>query len=263
MQRVWVTEKYWKEPILNSSYGIEPPFFYSAFFPYQDGLNSMILKTEDTLHRTFRIAFTDLSIIQLLTQAYPEYVKVNRRIFPMVKDSGSFYFPEISKQTDRWYQENLFTYELRIPLKDKNNFRSYMREDLNRFLSKTKGIHAIEENAGVNCWIVSLKDRRLLNNPKDKLKSIKADITVNGNTLFYKNVNINDLLTHNLKLLSENDEKPFIILNETGLTSQLLNLTIDFSSPETIRKSLNNAGFSLTYVKRKQKILAIKDIHQK
>ncbi|MFT4093863.1 MAG: DUF3738 domain-containing protein [Niabella sp.] len=178
------------------------------------------------------------------------------RILIEVKDKTAIKFPPSEILTEQWKGENLYSYQICLPEKDRLILNEYMQQDLNRFFSKVRGIIAQKEMRELPALVIAIKNKNLLITKGGKSKYQK----VGDSTYTFSNTPFNTIAS-TLQDALEDMAKPVVVIDETGFTGNVdMTLTGDLSDPENVREQLASYGLELKKTTRKVEVLCIKDI---
>lgn len=109
---------------------------YSMLMPYNAGVPGGSSEVIDTLNKTYRITFRNTAIMDLYAFSNPKPGA------PMVFEPGGENNSQPKYDDDKWLVNNLFSYELKLPISSMARNKEYMFEDLNRYLSEYRNITA-------------------------------------------------------------------------------------------------------------------------
>lgn len=203
--------------------------------------NSRIIWQRDTLKQTYRLSCYNFTLFDLYQQAtkdaYQRTFFSPKRINLEVADTTKFYWPKQQSKAGRWALENLYCYDMRIPLKDSTRSGEMMFEDLNRYLPYRASI----EKRRKKC--LSLVRTGKKDQSKPEKKTGGALEIKNGKTFKMENEPISSLIYNGLGAYAGRSPLPLVdATNFKGKVSLTLTDKLDL---EAIRKDLQQAGFDL------------------
>ena len=240
---------YEKKGIISQGHEKLPsPTLYSAFLPPFNGLGGGSKIQIDSLDMTYRVTHRNLVVHQL-------YFLTNKKIRCLVETNK---IPKVSeiKATDDWQAANSFTYEIKMPLSEKNNYPRYMLEDLNRFFGIKYNILGVIESRYVTAYVLRKVDHSAaLNHTEENIgETFKTDS---------KEENITTIT--GLKAHFRNYEDIYqnrVFIDETGITNkEKLNITLPLEVTDipAINVYLSKYGLQLVKENREIEIMVIKD----
>jgi len=148
------------------------PLFYSAFVNYSSGIGSGSRTIVDTSNNLYRKLLLNGSALSMFKTAYRILPVNDQRVILEVKDSTALLVPKDANLKDKWSVESSFSYEIALPLNQKDNIYSYMQQDINRFFSIKQGIQARLEKRTYQCYVLKrVNDFILKNVDKNKAES--------------------------------------------------------------------------------------------
>lgn len=176
-----------------------------------------------------------LSMFSNIGQNLIEGFTANRLVLEM-NDSADFIFNEKIDSKQEWYKNNLYSYELIVPIKESDKLYRYMLDDLNRY----SGYYGTIAKREVLCLILV---------PGSNFKN-KIDDNKN---LQYAGIRVHDLINR-LNRLKTNHP----VLNETGYDKEI-HIPLPSISNDWIyvKKELNKYGLDLIEEKREIEMLIL------
>ncbi|WEK17919.1 MAG: thioredoxin domain-containing protein [Candidatus Pedobacter colombiensis] len=234
------------------------PLFYSAMLRKNAGYGSGALVHTDSALHLYKYTARNLPLKALFTDAYAD-MKPNFRMKIDVTDTVSFNYPKDANLVDEWNAKNQYSYEIAVPLSLKDSVRSFMRIDLNRYLSVEKGVAGKIELKRMTAYVI----RRITDNIL-KPKSLTEEHTKYDTNLFHKYnvpyVEISSWLSY-----LENLKQSIVFVDETGIA---LNTTVfvdlpkhtDADDKKGLIEILRKQGLVLSKEERMIPILVIKDV---
>ena len=216
--------------------------YYSMLFKQaREFSNSRIIWQRDTLQKTYRLSCYNFTLFDLYQQAtkdtYQRTFFSPKRIMLEVADTTNFYWPKDQSKAGRWALENLYCYDMRIPLKDSTSAGKMMFEDLNRYLPYRVSI----EKRRKKCLALVRTGKKDHSKPENKTSG--ALVGKNRKTFKMENEPLSSLIYNGLGAYAGRSPLPLVdATNFKGKVS--LNFT-DKLDLEAIRKDLQQAGFDL------------------
>ena len=213
---------------------------YSIFLKGKiDGLPSANrYRTKDSI--IYGRAMTNTTLLSMFiivgSQVVPDF-STNRMILN-VEDSSGLLLNETKIGKTAWYRNNLYTYELIVPVSQAKNLYTYMLEDLNRYSSYSAKV----EKRKVACLILCRA-----NNFSEKISNSKDSL---GNKTWVSNI-LN-------KLNQLNIQNP--ILDETFYTGKInINLAEISKNLKVIKEEFKKHGLQLVEEDREIDMLVIRN----
>lgn len=230
------------------------PSFYSAFFPFVNGLGGGIIKSYDSTMGLCRITFKNFTVPRLFDVAFNLPA---RRLLVEVKKKNEYIYPKDPSIIDEWKKENCFSYEMVLPMQYEKDIYAFMQSDLNRFFGMQKGVQGNLEQRTLPFLILKLKSPECLSS-----KGGKRIIDYAGQNVDIQN-NSYLVLSRVLSEKLENIDAPILFADETGIDNNLLvdiKLTgVTANNLDDLNRQLSTYGLMLVKESRKVEILVIKD----
>lgn len=229
----------------------------SLVIPFQSGFVRMAHMGSgntfltDTVNNLYTRIWRNSGILSLYRSAYSFYY--DGRVDIKTKHKSLFFRGGL---TDDFLKNALYSYQITLPIREKENVNKYLITDLNDFFAFEKGIVGIIEPRNINSYVATLAKPKLL-----KSQGGKTNYALTSDTLTVVNTPLN-LVFQNLQGDLEDLSKPFILINETDFTGNVdMFLTGDLHDFNNLRKQMASYGISLKQRKRKVDVLVIKDIN--
>lgn len=233
--------------LVNGNGGNDSDFLYrSLFTKYIEGA----VPTENVIRnnsgKITRFCMFNNSPIMFLRSAYPD--ELNRpynRILIECSNKSRFQHSEIY---DSVYYQNLFCYDLMIPPSSLSEFRSYMKDDMKKYL----GVQVVKCTRKMNCIIITKKTA--INPIATKGGKPKIDYAKNSIYKFMDNQPVSVLMD----LLNSLSSIPLI--DETGISGNIdVELPADLFhlSPGSLKSFFQKNGFTVTEVERALQVAVI------
>ncbi|RKR83325.1 thiol-disulfide isomerase/thioredoxin [Mucilaginibacter gracilis] len=246
----------WKEGLIKPAHPSLKPIFYSSFFSFNNGMHGGRGEVIDTLNQTIRRFSFNRPILEFYELAFAG----TNRMLVEVKNKSQFELPLDRNKVDSWSIQNLFSYEICVPLKDERNINQFMQTDLNRFFGNLRDIEGNIEKRPFNCYIlIKTKDGLLKGSTSKEEKYIKSET-------LHKWVNYN-MYRIPYAFMDEIDDVKTLtaFIDESGVNKDL-NLKVDLEintgdlkDLSKVRESLRKYGFDLLQETRLLDVLIIKD----
>jgi len=228
---------------------------YSMLFKEaREYLNSHIEREVDTIRKTYRNTYYNFTILNMYQEATVE--KYGRtfysplRISLEVADPSKFHWPKDQSKIGLWRLDNLYCYEINVPLENKDEMGTRIIQDLNRFLPY-KGI--IEKRNTKYLAVIKIDNERQI--LKKQLAFQKVQIP--EGQLGRSRGTINTLMVNNLYHLPRLYNLPLI--DETGYNAEISVFLSSKGDLATTRKDLRKAGFDIIEKTHDIEFLVIKD----
>jgi thiol-disulfide isomerase/thioredoxin len=233
--------------LVNGNGGNDSDFLYrSLFTKYIEGIVLSENVIRDNSGKITRFCIFNNPPIMLLQAAYPD--ELNRpynRILIECSNKSMFRHSEIYDST---YYQNLFCYDLMIPPSTLSEFRSYMKDDMKRYL----GVKVIQSTRKMNCLIISKKEA--VNPIATKGGKPEMDYEKNSIRKFMTNQPMQVLMD----FLNSHSSVPLI--DETGIVGNIdVELPADLFhlSPGSIKSFFQKNGFTVTEKERAIQVAVI------
>lgn len=219
---------------------------------------------DSTANKIVGLSCINMTIADLYKLSWYHYKNPNigipdNKILLEVKNKDKFYFPKKDSKFFEWADTSLFTYAVRVPLKEANDLYITMRQDLDRYFH----YHSKFENRKVKCLIlkrISKKDTALTKGGQAKQE---INFGRNGARLNIQNTPISYLVLRIRTVISNKDAfMPFF--DETQYKGNI-DINIPWSddirdiSIPVLRKSLRKYGLDLVEEYKILRMLVISD----
>lgn len=204
------------------------------------------------VHRFRCLNFTLLQLFRETTRSsYGQTFYRDNRLILESRDSTTFYWPKDLSKRSRWRTENLYSYDLAVPLGREKAKAEIMLEDLNRLLPYTAAV----ETRKVKCLVLVRNDkRRKYISRSDSLHSLQ--IKTDGPVQIV-NGTCRELVEVGFASLDAKLKTP--IVDGTGYLGKI-NISLSTKSDvEQIRKELQQYGLDLKEKEVAIGMLVIKD----
>lgn len=181
----------------------------------------------------------------LLKAAYPD--ELNRPYNRILIECGNKSMFRQSEIYDSAYYQNLFCYDLMIPPSSLSEFRSYMKDDMKRYL----GVKVRQSIRKINCLIITKKEA--VNPIATKGGKPKMDYAENSIRKFMTNQPMRVLMD----FLNSRSSIPLI--DETGIPG---NIDVELPaglhlSPGSLKSFFQKNGFTVTEKQRAVQVAVI------
>jgi len=204
--------------------------------------NVKIIRDSDVVNQTAKFTYYNLSPLELFREATID--RYNRTFFSPartrieIKDSVRFYWPKDPGKMGAWRAENLYCYELQIPLSKKNQTGALMFKDLNTYLP----FQAKIETRPTKCLtLVRVKNDDISLKVKQKQEIKKED--VKEGQFLMETGNVKRLISLGLSSLQTQSKMP--IIDETEYLGELSIFLSSRTDLKTIRSELKRYGLDL------------------
>ncbi len=257
IQDLVIPEQDYKHVLIPSVSAIPQPLYYSVILPYANGIKYNA-QDVDSIKKTLTVRFANTHIEDLYRQAYPQF---RQRIIFSIPDAGQYYKND-DELSDEKFLNYHYTYESSIPLEKKDEWRTYMAVDLNRFFEAYKHFKAVPAKATIGCYVLQLKNKKLLNAKIDTSEFPGIITETSDGHIIYTGAKASTITAAAEYQLDKHDGKPLVVLNETGLTDQRINFTLPskFKDIESLNEGLSKTGLQLVSAKRNVDVLMIKSV---
>lgn len=249
---------YAKPLLINGNGGNEDRLLYhSTISRYLPGIGSVVsTRRVDSINHTIGLICTNFSIWDLYKTAYSDRFNLNSLEVPAnrtildVQDTTKYRFT--GKGVDAWNawkEDNLYGYNVVLPLSRMNELKDIMKRDLNSFFDIAPSI----EKRKIKCLVLT----KITN--EDKIHSI--GLTPQYEENFYwikmKNMPLSTLIFHLtfkwFQLL------PMPVLDETNYSGNVdIEINAKMSNVEEVRKELNKYGLDLEEQERTVDMLVLR-----
>lgn len=239
-------------------------FIFSRLNHKGGGDDQVTALIDSTANKIVGLSCLNMTIANLYKLSWfhyknPNIAIPNNKILLEVKNKDKFYFPKKNSEFLEWCDTSLFTYALRVPLKNANDLYTTMRQDLDRYFH----YHSKFENRKVKCLIlkrISKKDAIFTKGGETKQE---INFGRNGARLNIQNTPISYLVLRIQTLIYDKDAfMPFF--DETHYQGNI-DINIPWSDdlnnisiPE-VRKSLKRYGLDLVEEYKTLRVLVISD----
>lgn len=241
-----------EDGLLKSAYYALPtPLYYSTVMPYYPGITCGIFTRIDSLSQSIRVTWTNEKIINLFKTAFQ--IK-EERILLEVEDKKRFEEPLGNRLTEEWKADNLFSYEISIPLRNRNKILDFMKSDLNNFFENYLGFKGTIERRMFNCLVLIKRADGLLNTKRGKSNVIASD-----SLYIWENQPFKKIVRHISKSYNNSLSRPFI--DDTAFTGAVdMSISGDITDIENLKVHLNKYGLDLIEKEMEVEMLVIKDL---
>lgn len=171
-------------------------------------------------------------------QLIPEFNE--KRLVLYLKDSSKLFKEKSVSEKNDWYAENLYTYELILPIYDTGRFYQYMLEDLNRYSDYSGKI----EKRKIKCYAL------IRTNYVDKIESsgAKAEDRLYDNRNKYL---VNLPISHLIRRLNNVDSIKFPVIDETNYSGDVdIFINADFDDFNALREELKQYSLDLIEIEK-------------
>lgn len=243
----------WKVGLFSVAHPSLHALFHSGFLPYNPGFGGGSSWYIDPSNGTYNRIWLNDNILGLYESAF-SLPNGTRRTLIEVTDETPFMTPEDKNQLDEWQTKNLYSYQIALPLKEKENLQEYMQQDLNRFFGMERGIIGEIENREIPTLVLTLVK-------KEQLRTLgeKRNYQNMGDSVFqYLNTPF-PFISSSLQYALEDMSKPIAFVDETGFTGNVdLQLSGNLHDLQNIRNQLKKYGLEVKEGMRKLEVLVIK-----
>lgn len=230
--------------------------YYSAFLPFSDATVAGG-NTIDTTSKIFRYWENNRSVVELFQYAFVD-INFHGRIILEMRNKTDYVQPPYGNLTDDWMRKHAFNYEIQLPIQEKDNYRFYMKEDLNRFFGQMFNITGGIEKRKFKSYVLIRTDVQKLKTTEEeyKLKEEKNSIRI-------ANPYMSSLASY-ISLVLEDLESGVAFIDETGADTKFrydikLEINKDTDTLETLRAKLKPFGLGIYETDRTLDVLVIKD----
>lgn len=222
------------------------PILYSTFLPPFNGLGGGSYEYTDTSEMTYKVFHRNLLAAQM-------YYLSHKKLRCLVETTR---IPKVSdiKGEDEWQEQNSFTYEIKIPLSEKQNYPKYMLEDLNRFFGMKYGIVGVIETRPVLAFVLKKVSTNKQSKQSAPLKSSKTNNEIVNITT------LTGLKAHFRRY--ENIEQNTILIDETAISPKEkldVYLPKEISNLKLLNEFLNTYSLEISKEFREIELMVIKD----
>ncbi len=245
----------WKSGLFATKHiSMQTPYL-SGFVRYNSGYGGGSAVIKDTANKTYTRLWFNLPIKDFYNIAYGGGVNPLRLIVEC-SDTVPFFKPHNATLLDEWYNENLFSYQLTLPIAIKDSFRRYMKHELNSFLGIQKLVYAQPEERLLPAYVLKVFRQGLLKSNGNERKYV---ITNEDKTIFVNQPFLS--VSSFLRTKIEDMQMPLVFIDETGFTGNAdIELRGDFINMEALNRQLAHYGLKLEKTTRKVEVLCIKDV---
>jgi thiol-disulfide isomerase/thioredoxin len=233
--------------LVNGNGGNDSDFLYrSLFTKYIEGIELTGNVIKDNNGKITRFCLFNNPPIMLLGAAYPD--ELNRpynRILIECSNKSRFQHSEIY---DSAYYQNLFCYDLIIPPSSISEFRSYVKDDIKRYL----GVKVIQCTRKMNCLVITKKEA--INPIGSKGGKPNMDYDKNSIRKFMTNQPM-QVLMHFL-----NSHSSIPLIDETGISGNIdVELPADLFhlSTGSLKSFFQKNGFTVAEKERAIQVVVI------
>jgi thiol-disulfide isomerase/thioredoxin len=233
--------------------------YYSLIMGVPYGMGSgqpdFHIERDSSTGKIFRILKSRDVLLDLYRYAYMEDDKRKRFLFEPgrvklnVKIPEMFDFPDDKEKMDEWSKENLFSYEIKVPIDKSDSIFNWMQQDLNRYF----GYSAEIKKEKVKCWILKSVEKSdgavAMQNPNSFAKTDSLDHTASVPFQFF---------VESLKYVSPLRKAP--VINEVHDVKMIsIDLNWGLDDLDNVKKILSQYNVRLDQEERELDILVIKD----
>jgi len=210
-----------------------------------------------------RIISTRTTILNLYKKAYTEGSRYNfdytNSLILEVKDSSKFVRPTDESLTDKWEEENLYSYDLLVPASKSKQLYNIMQEDLERYFN----IKGFIEKRRIQCLVLT----RTTNEDKIATKGGKTYMAASNSDSLWRirNVTFNSFVTTLSRILG-NKGLPAPLIDKTGYAG---NIDISWSKDifdkfnplniDALKKALNQYGLDINFEEAETNVLVLRE----
>lgn len=215
------------------------PLYFSSFYKYQPGYRPSKSRLIDSSKKVYQIRMVNSNILKLYSTIF-SLNDVN--FFPkqIIADSvwqnHLYYKPEFGYKA-AWEQENLYTYELTLPVTTTDKQRlEKIKNDLDLYLS----IVTIFEKRYMDCSVLVRTNNLSTSTRKKNIKQTNLHTIINH----YNQINEHPLIINETCYSEFELTKQYIDINRENIKNE-----------NVLMKALNKAGYTLKKTKRLVDIL--------
>lgn len=222
------------------------PILYSAFLPPFLGLGSGTTTYTDSAEMSYRATYRNFPTVYL-------YKLTNKKLRLLVETK------RVSKdiiEKDEWLAQNCFTYEIKVPLAEKEHYTKYMLEDLNKFFGMKYNIVGEIETRSIPALVIKKVGSENIISQTKKNMVPESRLTTNMEHI----TTLTGLKSHFRSF--ENIDQNKIFIDETKISPKEkldIYLPKDVSNLSAINTVLKKYGLELANENRKTEIMVIKD----
>jgi thiol-disulfide isomerase/thioredoxin len=223
---------------------------YSAFSVYNPVTGySSLRRNIDSVAGTYRLSLRGQSALTLFQLAFQQ-----KRIILETSNKEVLIKPAEKEARKEWERKHCFSYEQQGMLKDENQWRHIMKQDLSRFVGGLLEIEATVEKRKFNSLVLVQTKQGLL-----KTSSSKTWHTKSNGSNSWTNYPFPDIVKFHLDDFEDmSTGRPF--LDETGFTGKVdLRIDGDLKDLANVRKALSQYGLDIIEAERMIDVLVIKD----
>lgn len=217
--------------------------------------NRVIKDVHSDLWYTRGRAMINLPLIEMyetiVLQIHKFYVKKNRTIID-VKNPSEILYDSTKLSREEWEKENLFSYDLILPVADEKKVFDQVLSDLNRF----SGYNGRIEKRIVKCWIINDLVKKPTTKPVNKSKQERI---LKGNEVSYLNTPSSTVFSEIWKIV----ELPVFIYAKD--LDRNIDLKFDIINPDIVamKKALNRYGYDIIEQKKELDMFVLTENKQK
>ncbi len=239
-----------KQGLLPNNHGSLVIPFQSGFVRGNGGFGSGNVFITDTVNNLYKRIWLNTGILQLYRSAYSFYY--NGRVSLETNQRELF---NLKLLNDDYLMNKLYSYQITLPVKEKENINKYMINDLNDFFAIERGFTGKVEPRKIVSYVATLADLKLL-----KSKGGKSSYEHRSDTILISNTPFDDAF-QNLQEGLEDISKPFVLINEVTFKGNIdMMLTGNLQDFNNIKRQFAQYGISLKKRKRTIDVLVFKDI---
>jgi thiol-disulfide isomerase/thioredoxin len=215
--------------------------FHSVLTNYLDGVGGGGGVLTDSLGR-FKIRAINANVLRLYqtaTQQNNLLLSHDNRSIIEAKERHQFIYTE-APEFNPSIRSRFYSYELIVPVSEKQKAGDFMLSDLNRFFGSLYKISAAVEKRKVLCWVLTKENQLSTISTKGGIPVVRDE----NDVVYWKNQPFDDFF---YALAYLNRKQPYPFINKTGITNSIdLSLPLKTKDVRTIKSHLRKYGLLLS-----------------
>ncbi|RKR80701.1 thiol-disulfide isomerase/thioredoxin [Mucilaginibacter gracilis] len=225
--------------------------FYSGFFKSNPGFGAGSKISVDTIRNIYKRDIFNTDLIQFFKIAAH-----GTRILFELKNYNDYLRPKNNNDFDSWFSKYCYSYEIVMPLRQRDSLYSFLLQDMNRYFLMRNNIKAVLSVRKIPTYTL----KRIGETPIKSGKMGKDTMIETADVYKFINQPFSKVLNY-LKSI-EDLSLPLAFLDKSNISSNTLvtlNLPKNLSDKRLLQTSLFEQGLSLSFTDQDIKVLVVSD----